>query len=525
MNSTNPTAPQNLPPLNSLIKPEQVTKLPHFPEAQKAKYFGGISKLWETIRNNTPDSQEYQQAYQKLVDVSMSIKSSIQKQKEQGGGQPAVAAQANGGRPNSSSQPGQTGLQGPQENRSQAPLARPSGAPNVPETFTPKVMEKARELKVFVPPNIFNSHGPDGAQRYVQEAKRKYAQSLSRLEQSSYKLEELKKMTMERTASGRPFNPQELENFQGQEARLVKTKEESMEYLRSFQRQQEALKAQLEQGRSANAGNTGNDPSRDPNTQGAKQEGNQSMGGVLQPPEHQGQAHTVSSALDAARNQANLAGRPSQLSPPNQGQPTHLPMNQPTNSHPPMANQLSNPHPHINMKPESRPQDQHYNSPHMPPAQPAPHNEPRALTHSDAVEQARSHYPNAGFQHSTPQSAGHGHPHQHNQREGQQNNHTKMPIPKDFNLPPPQPVSMGQSRPTLTNGPMAMGPLGQPAITRAPGYLLEGDGERVLSRKKLEELVRQVTGGTGGEGEEGESLTADVEEVNLSRMHTLRIYH
>ena len=59
-----------------------------------------------------------------------------------------------------------------------------------------------------------------------------------------------------------------------------------------------------------------------------------------------------------------------------------------------------------------------------------------------------------------------------------------------------------------------MGPMGQPAIQRHPGYVLEGEGERVLSKKKLEELVRQVTGGTGGEGEEGESLTAEVEEVS-----------
>lgn len=61
-----------------------------------------------------------------------------------------------------------------------------------------------------------------------------------------------------------------------------------------------------------------------------------------------------------------------------------------------------------------------------------------------------------------------------------------------------------------------MGPIGQPAIQRHPGYVLEGEGERVLSKKKLEELVRQVTGGTGVEGEEGEGLTADVEEVRVS---------
>ena len=44
------------------------------------------------------------------------------------------------------------------------------------------------------------------------------------------------------------------------------------------------------------------------------------------------------------------------------------------------------------------------------------------------------------------------------------------------------------------------------------GYNLNSEGDRVLNKKKLDELVRQVTG--GGEGlEGGESLTAEVEEV------------
>jgi transcription initiation factor TFIID subunit 12 len=41
---------------------------------------------------------------------------------------------------------------------------------------------------------------------------------------------------------------------------------------------------------------------------------------------------------------------------------------------------------------------------------------------------------------------------------------------------------------------------------------MEGDGDRVLSKKKLDELVRQVTGGGEGLGG-GELLAPDVEEV------------
>ncbi|KAF2083624.1 hypothetical protein K490DRAFT_51158 [Saccharata proteae CBS 121410] len=55
--------------------------------------------------------------------------------------------------------------------------------------------------------------------------------------------------------------------------------------------------------------------------------------------------------------------------------------------------------------------------------------------------------------------------------------------------------------------------MGQPVIAAHPQYHLEGDDNRVLSKKKLDELVRQVTG--GGEGPAGESLTPEVEEAML----------
>ena len=93
---------------------------------------------------------------------------------------------------------------------------------------------------------------------------------------------------------------------------------------------------------------------------------------------------------------------------------------------------------------------------------------------------------------------------------------SKMQIPKQLNIPSPAPVNMGPSRPTFAgvgNGPSGM--MGQPAMQKPPGFILEGEGDRVLSKKKLDELVRQVTGGGGGEGE-GDGLTPDVEEVSVS---------
>jgi transcription initiation factor TFIID subunit 12 len=65
--------------------------------------------------------------------------------------------------------------------------------------------------------------------------------------------------------------------------------------------------------------------------------------------------------------------------------------------------------------------------------------------------------------------------------------------------------------------------MAQPVLQKTPGYSMEGDGDRVLSKKKLDELVRQVTGGGEGLGG-GENLTPEVEEVRICSLHVLE-YH
>ena len=90
-------------------------------------------------------------------------------------------------------------------------------------------------------------------------------------------------------------------------------------------------------------------------------------------------------------------------------------------------------------------------------------------------------------------------------------NSKQWPMNKSWIPTAPQPVSMAPARPTLTganNGPM--GVMGQPAIQKQPPFLLQGAGDRVLDKKKLDELVRQVTGGSG------DGLHPEVEEVRQS---------
>lgn len=505
MDNPNPNTVQHgnsIPPISSLIKAEQIPKLPHFPEHQKEKYIEGIKKLWETIETTSAGSEPYQTAYKKLFEVTMNIRAKMNKSR-----QDAMAMQAVNG-----------GQQGPPPDaRLPAQHMQGGNQPQPQGPFSEKVIQKVRELDIQAPPHVTATEGPERAKQWVKDTQNKYAQQLKTLEEAINKLGEIKQIFTQRQSSDRPLNEQELRGLQGQQTQVEQIQKQSREQIAKFVNSQRALKERQAQGKSTNPENAAFDQSRAPNTQPVKQEPNQGMGGLPQvSQEPLGQPHTVSSALDAARNHSN-PGAPSATSPQNNGQ-SRPPMNQPLISRS-QPNHMPNPiaHPPLNINTNPRPPEQQHSSPHVAPPHPSaiPSNpqEPVPLSHQAAMEQARSSYSHPNIQHSTPQST-HGHPTQdpRNQRDPQ-NNHAKMPIPKDLNLQPTQPVSMGPSRPTLTNGPVAMGPMGQPAIQRHPGYVLEGEGERILSKKKLEELVRQVTGGTGGEGEEGEGLTAEVEEV------------
>ena len=108
--------------------------------------------------------------------------------------------------------------------------------------------------------------------------------------------------------------------------------------------------------------------------------------------------------------------------------------------------------------------------------------------------------------------------------------HSKMPIPRQ--LPEkatavPHGVTLGGgvkgNRPTLNQGSGAMGgAMHQPAINKIAAYNNEAEGDHVLSKKKLDELVRQVCGGSS-EGQEGNLLTPEVEEVRFLIFFPLQV--
>lgn len=499
--SNAPPGQQVLPDPKTLIKPEQVSKIIHLTDTQRASYTAGITKLWQEMNSLPEGHPERTKAHRKLAEVSNNIKASLKKyQAEQ------QLQQQNGTRPVSQGQPAQQNVRIPTGTQPQAP-----------ERFSENVMRSLQNQSFIVPPNV-EAQGQEASQQWIRDAQHKYAQHLQRYEVSTNKLTELSQLASSRQAQGKLFSTEEATKLNNHKHQFQRQQQESKDYLTRFRSQQESYKQHRNQ-----MGNPGLNLSQNPNSQIPNPQ--HSHGGDVgpQPPqpqlpsEHQGQPHTVSSALDAARNQAGSTGR-SAMSPTNAAQQGPPPPSQgPTSQNGVTQAQPQNSHPHLNINTGSGQPHQIHNSPQVTnPQSAAPSQGPHPLSHRAAVDQATRSYTQPNHQQSTPQSSTHAHPQMGN-RDPQNNNNVKMPIPKDLKISQPQPVAMGPARPTLTGGPSngAQGSMGQPAIQKHPGFVLEGDGERVLSKKKLQELVRQVTGGGGGEGEEEEGLTAEIEEVFL----------
>lgn len=511
-NGTSSQAPQGSQPhpLQGLIKPEQVSKLPNLSDGQKVSYTQGVTKLWETLQSNKPDNEHYQAALKRLNEISQQIKASVRKWQGQG---PQGAQQNGGARPTSQAphvQPGGPGHQMPQgqQGRGQAP---------VNEQFSAKALQAVQNLQIIVPPQIY-AQGPEKAQIYLREARTKYAQSLQKIDIATSKLQELQNHAEQRQNQGKTFTPEEAQNFAQMRAKYQQQNHEGREFLLKFKNQQDTLRAQQIQ----NPGNLNGIPGPPMAAESVAHNVQQAPGGAAAQTsqqqmgsDQQNQPQNVNPALEAARNQASMAARPS-ISPSNNVQPPIRQLPPTPAQIPPLGTnpgQQAIPHPPPHINTSVGPPQQTQSPQSMQPTS-APLGPPHPLTHQDAVAHAARTYSQPNLQQTTPQSSTHAHP----QMGGRdvQNNNVKMPIPKNLNVSQPQSVPMGPARPSLSGGPStgAMAPMGQPAIQKHPAYVLEGEGERVLSKKKLEELVRQVTG--GGESEEGEGLTAEVEEVSLA---------
>lgn len=504
--------------LANLIRADQVHRLPHLSDEQKTKYEQGVKQLWDVIESRPQNSPEYQQAYTKLVQVSHNIRTSLdrwrvqnQTQQQQQG---AAKQDSAGGQHNPSRVPSQ-GQQG-QPEASQVPGTT---LPQSVQQMNPQLNQQGQNPSFIVPPNI-EAAGPAQAADWSRQATAKYGKARQTVEFASNQLKELANRSQQLQREGRSFSPEEFQKLQTRKAQLSKMYSDSKEILTQFKIQQDALRAQQNQPQNTGPSGAGQADNAHAN-QGSHHSpiinGQQPIHQHM-PPGH-GAPHTVNSAIDAARSQANAPLHPS-MSPSNTGQQhsVQIPTSQPGSAAP---GQPQHPQQPLNINTSSNAQQQ-TNSPQTAQPNSAIQGPPRPLSHQMAMAQAARSYSNPNFQQSTPQSAGtHTHPQIGNVE--QTNNNVKMRIPKKLDISEPQPVAMGPARPTMSGGPSngAMGMMGQPAIPKHPGFVLEGEGERVLSKRKLDELVRQVTG--GGESLGGEGLSAEVEEVSYQAHWSLSL--
>ena len=502
--SMNPQGSQAaLPPLEKLIKPNQVQNLSCLSEELKLKYYNGITVQWRTIQAHQDDTNhpDYLNAHRTLAEVSSRLQKQMQKFRQDNSQVvgPSVAQPTNQLQQNHQAVPNAQGY-------------RPTTQVATGESFSEQVKAAARALDLTVPPQLWQSSHED-RQAWMQNERRKYASWASQLEKGKKAAADLSTMMNARRSQGKPFTDEEKITINARQRQYQGAMQSSQAALSNFLSLQQQYKEQLRQ-RTAQGMQTVGRPDATSHNSIQNHVNLVSQASTQQMPA--AQPLPVNPTLDTTRAQESqvetLSISPSSV--PSQGQiavnQPQIP--QPQTSNPPIAPTNYSVQTPMNVGVSGMPpsQQQHHHSPQPTSAQIPTSQGPHPLSHKAAMAQAARSYSQPNVNQATPQA----NPHAHPSMPLPVTNTTKWPTPKNLNITPLAPVSMGPSRPTLSGGPStgAMGPSGQPAIQKHPGYVLEGEGERVLSKKKLEELVRQVTGGVDGEGYE--ALDPDVEEVN-----------
>ena len=439
----------------SLIRSEQVKKLPHLSEAAKAQHEALISKLWEAINNSPQGGEQYTKAYTRLSQISSALMQDMKKfhaakqRQQQQPVQAQVQAQAQAqGHANQQSQPMNNGQLFAQLN--------------------PTIQQRVNEHHFYYPPQMVE--GTRGAEEWLREAKARFGQALQRSEVAKTKMREFQASVVNRQRAGNPLNPAEEDVFKNKVQQCQKAITEASSFMEKFREQQAQFQRQT-QPRFANQPMAAQTDSNEASASATMQ----SAGGTQGP-----QGHTIDSALSAARESAvatQAAGSPNGV------QAQTAQNSTPVTGQFPQPSPYNNQDAHAQLSGPARPQSQH-GVPGM--------------------------HPSQSYNSQAPPSATHAHPPGLNTQVKKE---VREPISKTLNVQEPKPVPVSTARPTLTGGPSIgmAGQMGQPAIPMMPGYVLESSEDgRLLSKKKLNDLVREVTG-PGGE----EQLTPEVEEVIL----------
>ncbi|KAI7784262.1 transcription initiation factor TFIID subunit 12 [Diaporthe eres] len=585
--NANPGSQPNAAPGIRMFRPEQMRNIPQLSPEEKVRYENGLRQLWTALSAAGPGSPQQREAQKKIIDFSHQLVNKMkqripgnqaqQNQNAQAGNSQNQGAADPAAPASTASQPSQTAsTAGPASTPAQSQSQPQSqGQPQRPGSSNIHIQQHLEAMSWIPPPEVVEQ-GSEIAAKWSATQKEKYQRAMMQMQSTTERLKSNETLAKSLQQKGPAMTPEEhknLQSIQSQKPAVIKAYQDAKRFVEEFR------KGQAER-RAANQSS---------NSQ-ARPQSNGGVNANANPPPRPGPSPQQPSQPSAAVEQANVAavgvsganGQTGQQQPQPQAQPPKA-----TSSAAPQASPV--PTTQAAPGPASQPikvepgTQQH---PHPPPVNTAiasaaatglpsagtptqvrtPQTAtpitgaPRSLSHQAALSLANQRgsqtgtIPGSAPQQSTPQGPGGtplsapgvmgtvvpqaaGHPHAHPQTQQPQplTQNSKLPIPKQ--LPekaaaPPQPVSLSAGgvtpgRPTYTGGGgIAGGVMGNPVLPKLPVVQMEGEGERVLNRKKLDDLVRQVCGGQA-EGQEGNVLTPDVEEsiLNLADSFVDRLLH
>lgn len=527
-----------------LIKPNMVDTLPHFDQRQKEHYKNGLTTLWQQLENNPRGSQAFHEAENKIRAASVKIMQQL-------------AQTRSGARPTSGGGPVQRPSQGPQgdgqqqamgQNMQQPGGQQPGQGQQQPQ-YSEYIRNQMKQLSDFqIPPQI-QQQGQEAMKTYKQQMMRKAMAILQKKEGIMKKGQQLQAQSKALENQGQ----QVPENMAAELAKCrvdVNTVSQEWEtFKRTVAPQGASMQKQgSSQGTQQNGAQQQSQPmqrttSQNMSTSEQQPDAKMSMG---QPAHSPVQAQS-GFQQQQQQNQIAPSPAPQNMSQPPSAYPQQTPQSA-TQSQQPQFPQQNN------MQQQSQQQQQRPMNPQMVrqgmsqqqhPQQHAqasmPANQqqqqqqrPQPHTHQSALHQASIHrqqsqqnmqqqdqsqnqpqVPNSlpfnGPPSATQQTPPSAYPLQTNSTGSSSS--TKFPIPKQLNIDPrmQQPVQGPPSRPTFNNA----GMMSQPGVQRPAQFTLEGEGDRVLSKRKLDELVRQVTG-SPADGSVDSGLAPEVEEAVLT---------
>ncbi|OAA77309.1 transcription initiation factor TFIID subunit 12 [Akanthomyces lecanii RCEF 1005] len=554
--------PPRPPPM---YQPAQIRNLPLLSEDEKLKYEHGVTGLWNRMNNSAPNSPEHVAARNKIIEFSRMLITKIQ-------GRRAQAQQQHGQQAGAQRPQGQAAQQ-QQATTQQKPAQQPTAAAGKPAgnatggaaasalataadrasvtaLTQPKVPDRlmAHVNKLtFKAPQHLTEKSPAEAAKWIEDLKVRYGRALMTMEAAKNKIANMDKVFHERAQAGNPLKDEELRQYREHKDKQQELHNNGQKWIETVRKQQESVSGPG-QGQNASA------------TQ------NKTNGSGTPTQQNQNAAASVNASVEATKNQQQMAGQqqqPATNTPTPQQQQARLAQNAAAQGgaaikqepqHPaPVNTALANAQAQTPAQGAAR-----VGTPQSATAQ-APGGPTRALSHSAAMslanQRAAAQPANAALAnqnqqqqqvaqqqqaaasaataasgsssssrepaHRLPQQQGH--PHAHPTQQPPASLQSKMPIQK--HLPEratavPQGVTLGggvaAGRPTLSQGGGTLGGvMNQPAMAKVPAYSHDAEGDHVLSKKKLDELVRQVCGAPS-EGSDGNLLTPEVEESVLN---------